>query len=144
MPDELDTVLRLVADGHLTPEEAAPIIEALTARRAEPSSGRLEGQVDAIGERVRAAHERAQAVRDDARGLREGLRGRQIRIRVTEHGRQVVNLRIPIGFVDAALRMVPGLAGDQATRIRQAVDEGVVGPILDVEDGGDSVLISVE
>ena len=33
MPDELETILRLVADGTLSPEEAAPIIEALT--RAE-------------------------------------------------------------------------------------------------------------
>jgi len=32
----------------------------------------------------------------------------------TEHGRQVVNLRIPIGFVDAALRFVPGLAETRA------------------------------
>ncbi len=30
MPEELETILRLVAEGTLTPEEAAPIIDALT------------------------------------------------------------------------------------------------------------------
>jgi hypothetical protein len=72
--------------------------------------------------------------------------GRQLRIKVTERGRQVVNLRIPIGFVDTALTFVPGLGGDQADRIRDAVRAGAVGPILDVEDsdGQGGVLISVE
>ena len=71
--------------------------------------------------------------------------GRQLRIRVTEHGRQAVNLRIPIGFVDAALKFVPGIGGDQSDRIREAVRAGAIGPILDVEDpDGDGVLISVE
>jgi hypothetical protein len=56
-----------------------------------------------------------------------------------------VNLRIPIGFVDAALNFVPGIGGDQSERIREAVRAGAVGPILDVEDpDGDGVLISVE
>ena len=56
-----------------------------------------------------------------------------------------MNLRIPIGFVDAAIGFVPGLGGDQAERIRDAVKSGELGPIIDVEDpDGDSVQISVE
>ena len=53
---------------------------------------------------------------------------------------------MPIGFVESALRFVPGLGGDQADRIREAVQAGAIGPILDVEDpdGGGGVLISVE
>jgi hypothetical protein len=74
-----------------------------------------------------------------------GRRGRQLRIRVTEHGRQVVNLRIPIPFIDAALRAVPGIGGEQRDRIREAVAAGTFGPIIDVEDpDGDGVLISLE
>jgi hypothetical protein len=123
MADELETVLRLVADGTLTPEQAAPIIEALS--RPE---GRKRVQDARVGAEKRAS-----------------TRGRQLRIRVTEHGRQVVNLRIPIGFVDAALSFVPGIGGDQSERIRQAVAAGSIGPIIDVEDpDGDGVLISVE
>lgn len=82
---------------------------------------------------------------DEAGPRRAGPPGRQLRIRVTERGRQVVNLRIPIGFVDAALQFVPGFAGDQSQRIRDAVDAGVSGPILDVEEpDGSGVLISVD
>ena len=40
MPEELETILRLVADGRLSPEEAAPIIEAITrAERAQAEAG---------------------------------------------------------------------------------------------------------
>lgn len=148
MPDELETVLRLVADGTLTPEQAAPIIDALT--HAERTAGgdrlhdrisrgvaRAQRSVERVAERVEHARARA-----EERGTGHG---RQLRIRVTEHGRQVVNLRIPIGFVDAALSFVPGIGGDQSERIRQAVAAGTVGPIIDVEDpDGDSVVISVE
>jgi hypothetical protein len=149
MADELEAVLRLVADGTLTAEQAAPIIEALA--RADRGEGREERRRNRIGrhlDRARRRVERAYERAEDARASveeRGALRGRQLRIRITEHGRQVVNLRIPIGFVDAALGFVPGIGGDQSERIRQAVAAGTVGPIIDVEDpDGDGVLISVE
>lgn len=147
MADELEAVLRLVADGTLTPEQAAPIIDALSRVERPPDDrgrGPIDRGLDRVRRRVERAQERAERVRAAAE-QRGGLHGRQLRIRVTEHGRQVVNLRIPIGFVDAALGFVPGLGGDQSERIRQAVAAGTVGPIIDVEDtDGDSVLISVE
>lgn len=174
MPEELEAVLRLVAEGRLTPEEAAPIIDALT--RAErgaiaeagdeddwtddwPAGGAPAHDLDRLGDRisrrvqrsVSRAHRhgeraRRRAERAAAHGHVHPGRGRQLRIRVTERGRQVVNLRIPIGFVETALRFVPGLGGDQAERIRDAVRAGAVGPIIDVEDsdGEGGVLISVE
>lgn len=159
MPEELETILRLVADGTLTPDEAAPIIEALTRaeRVADPDRiERAERHAEGVHRhaerlarhagRVERKIARAEARIDEAIGGGRRANGRQLRIRVTERGRQVVNLRIPIGFVDAALRFVPGLGGDQATRIKDAVRAGVVGPILDVEDpdGEGGVLISVE
>ena len=148
MSEELETVLRLVADGTITPEQAAPIIAALTRAERSTAADRVE---DRIGRHVARAHsavdrahERIEEVRSRVEGRRTGG-GRQLRIRVTEHGRQVVNLRIPIGFVDAALSFVPDIGGDQSERIRQAVAAGTLGPIIDVEDpDGDSVVISVE
>jgi hypothetical protein len=151
MPDELETILRLVAEGRLTPDEAAPIIDALTrAERSQDSpwerqatrAGRHAARAAA---RVDRAFRRAEQRVSDVES-RFGGRSRHLRIRVTEHGRQVVNLRVPIGFVESALRFVPGLGGDQADRIREAVHAGAIGPILDVEDpdGGGGVLISVE
>ncbi|MGH2428327.1 MAG: hypothetical protein ACRDGV_05495 [Candidatus Limnocylindria bacterium] len=153
MPDELESMLRLVADGTLTPEQAAPIIEALSrvepAERAEQRPGihgRLERRLARAHRRAERAHERFEQahIRAEDRATGGG-RGRQLRIRVTEHGRQVVNLRIPLGFVDAALNFVPGIGGDQSERIREAVRAGALGPIIDVEDpDGDGVLISLE
>ncbi len=153
MPEELETILRLVAEGKLSPEEAAPIIDALTqAERREPGPRHH----DRIGRHIERAGRHAQRQMDRAfrqadQAIEESLeaagkaRGRQLRIKVTERGRQVVNLRIPIGFVETALQFVPGLGGDQTQRIREAVRAGATGPILDVEDpDGDGVLISVE
>jgi hypothetical protein len=129
MPDDLQVILRMVAEGHLSPEEAAPVIEALT-RSEKPASALGALPEDAGGGPVE-------------HGASAG--GRQIRIRVSERGRQVVNLRIPLAFADMALRMVPGLGQEQSQRIRAAVGSGAIGAILDVEDeDGDSVLISVE
>jgi hypothetical protein len=152
VPEELETILRLVAEGALSPDEAAPIIEALTRaerdeRRGRQHDDRLSRHADRVArhaDRVSRHVARAEARLDEALGQVKG--GPQLRIRVTERGRQVVNLRIPIGFVDAALRFVPGLGGDQAARIKDAVRSGAVGPILDVEDadGEGGVLISVE
>jgi len=152
MPEELETILRLVAEGKLTPEDAAPIIDALTrAERTQPPrrADRIGRRFERAQRHIERAHRRLDAAFAHAdESLDQALErsgGRQLRIRVTERGRQVVNLRIPIGFVDAALQFVPGLAGDQSQRIRDAVASGATGPILDVEDpDGDGVLISVE
>ena len=149
MPEELETILRLVAEGTLTPEEAAPIIDALTfAEQRSSGHDRRAARAARHAARVNKHLARAEARAEEAqaRAMAGGRRAPQLRIRVTEHGRQVVNLRIPIGFVDAALKMVPGLGGEQASRIRDAVRAGAVGPIIDVEDvdGEGGVLISVE
>lgn len=123
MNDELATVLRLVAEGKLQPDEAAPIVAALTERHAPPPA-------------VTAAPAIVQF---------PGSGARQLRIRVEEHGRTVVNLRVPLSVAETALNMVPGLAGEQAARVRAALEGGAIGPIIDVEDpDGDAVLISLE
>jgi hypothetical protein len=166
VPDELEHVLRLVAEGRLTPDEAAPIIEALTAaeqatedaveaaesidlrglRHSLRHAGRDARRAarDAARQARRGAREASRAALREAGDVRRGLR-RSLIIRVTERGRQVVNLRIPLPFADSALRMVPGLGADQVERIRQAIHDNVAGPILDVEDEeGGGVLITVE
>ena len=123
MSDELEALLRLVAEGRLTPEEAAPLVAALTERSAPPPSSAV---VPASGRVLEAGP-------------------RQLRIRVEERGRTVVNLRVPLSVAETALNMVPGLAGQQAARVRAALEGGTIGPIIDVEDpDGDAVLISLE
>jgi hypothetical protein len=151
MPDELETILRLVADGRLSPEEAAPIIDALTRATHADEPVEDDGDDTLSHHARRLDHQMHRAQRSIDRALARAQSaidaggGRQLRIQVKERGRQRVNLRIPIGFVDAAIGFVPGLGGDQADRIRNAVKAGEVGPIIDVEDpDGDGVLITVE
>lgn len=116
MPDELATILRLVAEGTLTPEEAAPIIDALTRTNTPPSD------------------------QPSPRG-----RGRRVRIRVSEKGRRVVDLRVPLGLAAMAARMVPGIPESYANLITEAVESDEVGTIVDAEDeAGDGVVISLE
>jgi len=133
MGDELAIVLRLVADGRLSPDDAAPLIEALN-RPSDP--GARPTRPPARAELGQLPPPPPPASVNDPR---------QLRIRVSERGRQVVNLRIPLTFADTALRMVPGLSIEQGDRIRAAIAGKTMGPILDVEDeDGDGVVISME
>jgi SHOCT-like protein len=132
MSDEMNTVLRLVAEGKLSPEEAAPIIEAL-------------GQVGRAADRATQAMAMAGEVVDaDGRLLTRG-RGRRVRIQVNERGRRVVDVRVPLAFAAAAARMVPGIPESYAALIEQAVDSNTTGTIVEAEDEtGDGVVISME
>ncbi len=124
MGDELATVLRLVSEGKLSAEEAAPIIEALGRHRAPPPEPPAppSGSVSGKG------------------------RGRRVRIQVTEHGRRVVDVRVPLAFAAMAARMVPGIPDSYAAMIERAVETDTIGPIVDVaeDEEGDGVLISIE
>ena len=132
MSDEMNTVLRLVAEGKLSPEEAAPIIEAL-------------GQVDRAADRSTQTMAMAGEVLDADGQLITRGRGRRVRIQVNERGRRVVDVRVPLAFAAAAARMVPGIPESYAALIEQAVDSNTTGTIVEAEDEtGDGVVISVE
>jgi hypothetical protein len=127
MTDPIDEVLRLVADGRLTAEEAGPVLDALQAARdagEEPGSGAGEGAGEGAGATGRSA--------------------RAVRIEVSENGRNVVNLRIPLSLGRMALDRVPGLSFDIVNRIREALDEGLTGPIVVVDEDGGGVRIVLE
>ena len=126
MPDPLDEILRLVAEGWLTAEEAAPVIDALQA------VGATDGE---------AADEDA-----DGPSGSIGSRPRTLRLEVSEGGRKVVNLRVPISLGQMALDRIPGLSADNLSSIRKALDEGLTGPILavDEDDDGSGVRIVLE
>lgn len=135
MRDELATILRLVAEGKLSADEAAPIIEALTASGPRRAAVRPDDHPD------HAAHAERHAAADKP----SGARGRQVRIQVSERGRRVIDLRVPLAFAAAAARMVPGIPDRYAHMIEQAVDTDTTGTIVDTEDeGGDRVLITLE
>jgi hypothetical protein len=125
MPDEaaaLDHVLRLVAEGRLSADEAGPILDALDGSST-----------------------RASDAPDDATGGRDGDGpARALRVEVTEAGRTVINLRIPLSLGRAAITRVPGISEATSDRIREAIEAGIRGPIVEVDDGGDGVRISIE
>jgi hypothetical protein len=124
--DALESVLRLVADGRLTAEEAGPILDALD---------------NGAGPRpTTPPHPAGEPAAPPAGGP-----GRALRVEVTEGGRKIVNLRIPASLGRAALSRVPGLSEATSERIREAIEAGITGPILAVDEGsGDGVRIVIE
>jgi len=126
MPDALDKVLQLVADGVISADEAAPVIDALQAA----------GVVgDASDEDLAGGTSRG-----------SGDRPRVLRIEVAEDGRKVVNLRVPLAVGRMGLDRIPGLSPENLSSIRQALAEGLTGPILavDEDDDGNGVRIVIE
>ncbi|OGO57073.1 MAG: hypothetical protein A2V85_17785 [Chloroflexi bacterium RBG_16_72_14] len=138
--DPLDQVLRLVAEGRLTAEEAAPILAALDERstprreRGEPPGGFGSNPPPGYGAGAGAGADAGAASRGAT----------TLRIEVRDGGRSVVNLRLPIAVGRFALDRVPGLSGDQVTRVREALSSGLRGPVLEVDDEGDGVRIVLE
>jgi len=114
-----------VAEGRLTAEEAGPILDALGTTTSNASRDpRPAGAADAPPS--------------------DGP-GRAIRVEITEGGRKVVNLRVPLALGRAALARVPGLSESTNERIREAIEAGIRGPIVAVDEGaGDGVRIVIE
>ena len=127
MSDALEQVLKLVAEGRLTAEEAAPILAALDAR---PTSGATRVSGEGAGGSSSA-----------------GSPGtpRYARVEIGERGRKVVDLRVPISLGRLALGRVPGISSEHVANLEAAIAAGSFGPILDIrdEDGG-SVRIVLE
>lgn len=124
MADPLATILQLVADGRLSAEEAGPLIDA------------LDGSAHAAA----ASGPAGDPVSSPADGP-----GRAIRVEVTEGGRRIVNLRVPLSLGQAALARIPGLSEATADRIRDAIQAGIRGPIVAVDEGaGDCVRVVIE
>jgi len=129
MPDDaLERVLRLVAEGRLTADEAGPILDALEDR---------DGAAGAAAA--------ATTGKDDAAGTGQNSDpAKTLRVEVTDGGRAVINLRIPLSLGRAALNQIPGISDATSDRIREAMDAGIKGPIINVDDGDDGVRISLE
>ena len=135
--DPLDQVLRLVAEGKLTAEEAAPILAALDERAG---SGAGPGPAPL---RPGARPGRPPAPMP---GNGAPRRSRPSGSRCVSTAAQVVNLRLPLAVGRLALDRIPGLSGEQVDSVREALSSGMRGPILEVneDDGESTVRIVVE
>ncbi len=124
MSDGLETVLRLVEEGRLSPDEAASILSAI-----DRGSGGSTGS----------------AAPESRPPMGGGGGGRSIRIEVTDGGRNVVNLRLPASIGELALLRIPGLGEEDVVRIREALRADLVGDLVRaVDDSGNGVRITVE
>lgn len=130
MKDPIARVLHLVAEGRLTADEAAPILDALSSRDPGPPE-------PPAAEPIQASQPPAPP--------QAGSSPRFARIQVMEGGRRVVDLRVPTSLGRFALGRVPGLSSEQIGELQRAIASGLVGPLLEVEDtDGDGVRIVLE
>ena len=142
MTDPLERVLNLVAEGRLTAEEAAPILDALERK---PKSGGATGAAGSAASFASDPGPTIEAGTDAGMRSGDGRTPRYARVEVRENGRRVVDLRIPISLGRFALSRVPGLSKEQIAEVEDAVSHGAHGPILDIQDGdGDGVRIVLE
>jgi len=136
MGGAFEDILRLVADGRLTAEEAAPILDALSAATKATN----QAAAAAAGAALRVG-----SVGDSGPGSPQTGSPRFARIEVRDGGKRVVDLRIPISLGRFALGRVPGLSAQHVADVERAVASGDLGPILDVQDeDGDGVRIVLE
>jgi hypothetical protein len=147
--DPLDEVLRLVAEGRLTAEEAAPILAALDDRAGFASEDAPHGTPPSDGPGSEppggfGSNPPPSFAPGDASRAERGGGPSILRIEVTDAGRQVVNLRLPIAVGKFALDRIPGLPAEQVSRVREALRSGYRGSVLEVDDDGDGVRIVLE
>ena len=125
--EERMKILKMIEAGKITAEEGAKLLAALTEGRKAP--GGSAASADANG--------------SDARWFR-------VRVSDLATGRPRVNVNLPMGLVNAGLklgaRFAPDLELEQMEAIAQALKSGVAGKIIDVadEESGEHVEIYVE
>ena len=113
-------VLRMVETKTITPDEGARLLESL--------------------DRSDRRQARTPTVQDGPRN---------IRIQVTESGKRHADIDIvlPLGLVEMGLvmaqRFAPGRVPD-ARAIRESIESGYVGKIIDIQDGEDHIVIAIE
>ncbi len=123
--EERMKILKMIEEGKLSAEDGAKLLAAL-------SDGR-RGQSAQASARVTGA-------------------GRWLRIRVTDvaTGRSKASVQIPLGLIDAGMKIgahfAPEVEGVDMSNVMEAVRSGMTGKIIDVTDDedGEHVEIFVE
>jgi hypothetical protein len=139
MSGELEALLRLVSEGRITAEEAAPIVAALEEKARTDARGAGSGTGGATATGLREARESGRPGKG-----RELLAERRLRVYVAEDGHQIINISIPLAAAGYAIDQMPGLSPDHRSRIVEAIQEGLTGPLFEVSDAGDEVRIAIE
>jgi len=120
-------VLKMVQEGKITAEVATELLKALdsTSRKSETDERAASGFA----------------------GGKSGGRFFRVRVTDTDTGRTRVNFRLPIGMVNAGIRMgmrfSPEVEGLDPARMAEALASGETGQIMDVYDDEDGEHVEV-
>jgi len=134
--DPVEAILRLVAEGRLTPAEAVPIIDALTAA---DHAYRGPGTGPAAPGNRAGGGGAGPAGQSGPSSPSATSTPNRIRVQVRENGRVVVDLKVP-GVLAGLAGSLPGIPAGYADRVREAIRTGMRGPIVDIRDEDDSGL----
>jgi|SRR5947209_1679537 len=131
--EERSRILRMVAEGKLSPEEAADLLEAVQSPAQEEEATMMPGRNPSM---VMRGHRR---------------RSRCLVIHVREGSENKVNLRIPISLTRAAGKFIPRQATQYLSKYEinlndfvEDLAEAEGGTILEIREGDNKVLIAVE
>ena len=128
--EERMKVLKMVADGILTIEEADKLLDTLNETQATEQADSNDGFASYV----------------------PGRKARWIRIVVSEvkTGKKIVNLRLPSKLISAGTKLgakfAPELEGVDTGELMDALNQDIHGKIIDVvdEDDGEHVEIFIE
>ncbi len=114
--EERMKILKMIEEGKLSAEDGAKLLAALSEGRHGPSA---QASARATGA------------------------GRWLRIRVTDiaTGRSKASVQIPLGLIDAGMKIgahfAPEVEGVDLSHVMEAVRSGMTGKIIDVTDDED-------
>ncbi len=138
LSDDRLEILRMVENHIISAEEANRLLEALDRTESVPPPG------------FPPLHPIPPfAPVQPTEPLRPVPSPRLIRFRVSDADgdETMLNLVLPLGLLDSGLKIAKRFTGDltlDAKELRQSVSEGYIGPLLDINDGGQHVEIIVE
>lgn len=118
-PEERMRILKMIDDGKISGEEGAKLLAALGGDRSGAGKGESE------------------------------RRNRWLRIKVTDlrTGRSKANVTIPLGLLDAGLRIgahyAPEVGGVDLEDLRTAIRSGLTGKLVDVTDDEDGEHVEI-
>ncbi len=123
--EERMKILKMIEEGKISPEDGAKLLAALSEGRRGPGGPGAQRPLGA---------------------------GRILRIRVTDvaTGRSKASVQIPLGLIDAGMKIgahfAPEVDGVDMTNLMEAIRSGMTGKIIDVTDDedGEHVEIYVE
>ena len=125
MDEERMMILKMLQEGKISAGEAANLLDALGSRKETKKKS------------------------DSWEEKPSGKPGRWFRVVVTdaESGKIRANIRIPLGVINAGVKMgahfAPQMMGLDEDQIKKAVESGVTGQILDVYDDEDGERVEV-